>query len=176
MAVQDRPRYWQLVVTTAFLIQSGWLSAGFAQAGSRLGVSPGAEASFYDRLYEELISLRPQPQAVAAVSELVLRRDVGRFTFESGNFYLLKPVGGRVVGGVFVGKGTFSFAPPTAMERERLAFFEKTQNLVGAPECGGAPLCRYHGRSAAAESQLSRRPGLVRCGGSYQGRSRISAR
>ena len=111
-------------------MQWGWLSAGFAQAGSGLGVSPGAEASSYDRLYEELVSLRPQPQAVAAVSELVLRRDVGRFTFERGNFYLLKPVGGRVVGAVFVGRGTFSFAPPTAMERERLAFFEKTQDLV----------------------------------------------
>jgi hypothetical protein len=66
---------------------------------------------------------------VASVNGLVLKRDVGRFVFESGKFYLLTPVNGRTVGAVFMGTGTFSFAPPSPIEQERLSRFQKTNSL-----------------------------------------------
>lgn len=54
---------------------------------------------------------------------------MGRFRFENGTFYRLAPIGGRTVGLVFLGSGVFSFTPPTAIERERLARFQKSDSL-----------------------------------------------
>jgi len=90
--------------------------------------SPAADVS-YEQRYRELQDLKPLSYGVAPVTGLTLIRDVGRFRFESGNFYRLAPIGGRTVGLVFLGSGVFSFTPPTAMERERLAHFQKSDSL-----------------------------------------------
>ena len=63
------------------------------------------------------------------MTNLVLQRDVGRFTLTAGKLYLLRPIGGRTVGAVFHGTGIFSFAPPTRIEQHRLARFEKKPAL-----------------------------------------------
>lgn len=98
------------------------------QAGSGSSASGTREAS-YEQVYGELKELQAVPDRVASVTWLELKRDVGRFTLESGKFYLLTPLGGRTVGAVFLGKGVFSFAPPTPIEQERLARFQKTRFL-----------------------------------------------
>ncbi len=90
----------------------------------------GTSVRGYDQVFEEVRSLRGTPERVASVRGLVLQREAGRFTLENGTLYLLSPVGARTIGAVFIGKGTFSFAPPSAMEQERLAFFEKSKALV----------------------------------------------
>jgi Peptidase family M1 domain len=116
------------VIGLVFLLSAmpGMVSA---QLSAEVAASNTSVAA-YDRRYEELRSLKPVPEKVASVRRLVLQRDVGQFTLEDGSLYLLSSVGARVVGAVFVGKGTFSFAPPSRMEQERLTFFEKTKALV----------------------------------------------
>jgi hypothetical protein len=89
--------------------------------------APAADVS-YEQRYRELRDVKPLPD-VAPATGLTLTRDVGRFRFESGNFYRLAPIGGRTVGLVFLGSGVFSFTPPTAIERERLAHFQKSDSL-----------------------------------------------
>ena len=59
----------------------------------------------------------------------MLKRDAGQFTFGDGTFYLLTPIGGRTMGAVFLGHGVFSFSPPSRIEQERLARFQKTRTL-----------------------------------------------
>jgi Carboxypeptidase regulatory-like domain/Peptidase family M1 domain len=61
---------------------------------------------------------------VYRVHNLVLKRDVGVFTFRSGSFSFLPPVLGKVVTGVFVGDGNFQLTPayPAAVQHlHRLA-------------------------------------------------------
>jgi Carboxypeptidase regulatory-like domain/Peptidase family M1 domain len=48
---------------------------------------------------------------VYRVENLVLTRDVGKFTFRSGSFSFLPPVLGHVTTGVFVGDGNFQMKP-----------------------------------------------------------------
>src|SRR5437868_2531291 len=92
------------------------------------GGAPTA-ASSYEERYAEVLALAPRADRVAQVSNLVLQRDVARFTFTSGTIYLLSSVGGRTMGAVFQGEGTFSFSPPTRIEQDRLARFEKVRSL-----------------------------------------------
>jgi len=69
-----------------------------------------AAGSFEDT-YNELLGLQPVADRVAEVHDLVLQRDVAKFTLQSGKLYLLTPVGGRMVAVVFLGRGRFAFAP-----------------------------------------------------------------
>ena len=69
------------------------------------------------------------PGGVADVSNLVLQRDLARFTLKSGKLYLLTPIGGRTVAALFRGTGTFSFAPTSPVEQHRLARYENKTAL-----------------------------------------------
>ena len=88
-----------------------------------------APAATYEQRYAEVMALEPRADRVAEVNKLVLKRDVAEFTLTSGTLYLLSSVGGRTVGAVFKGQGTFSFSPPTSIEQDRLVRFEKTPSL-----------------------------------------------
>jgi len=92
---------------------------------------PGPAASYQQGL-DQLKGLWPRTDRVAEVHNLVLQREGGRFTFEEGSLALLTPVGGRTVGAAFKGRGTFSFAPSTRVEREQLRRHEK-QTEIEAP-------------------------------------------
>jgi hypothetical protein len=83
----------------------------------------------YEQRYADLKELQAVPNRVAQVTGLVLKRDVGQFTFESGKFYLLTPIGGRTMGAVFLGTGRMSFNPPSRIEQDRLAQFQKVRSL-----------------------------------------------
>ncbi len=67
--------------------------------------------------------------AVASVTGLVLRRDVAEFRLDRGRLYLRPPVAGRDCAALFVGQGSFSFTPPTRVEREQLARFFEQESL-----------------------------------------------
>ena len=91
--------------------------------------SAGPEEFSYEQRYDEIRELQAVPNRVASVSQLVLKREAGQFTFGEGKFYLLTSIGGRTMGAVFVGHGVFSFSPPTPIEQERLARFQKSRSL-----------------------------------------------
>jgi hypothetical protein len=101
----------------------------FAQQSIAPVVPSGASPISYPERYAEVMGLAGDRTHVAEVNNLVLTRDVARFTLTSGRLYLLTPVGGRAIGAVFQGKGTFAFTPPSITERERLARFEKTTSI-----------------------------------------------
>ena len=63
------------------------------------------------------------------VKNLVLRRDAGVFTLDSGAVYLYGPVAGRVTGAVFLGEGVLHVEPPSVMERRELKEVMKTEVL-----------------------------------------------
>lgn len=84
----------------------------------------------YQEVYNQLKNLQPDPAQVAEIgSPLTLRRDVGIFTLRKGVLYLCKPVQGRACAAFFAGEGQFSFTPPTAVEKEQLYRFYKTNTL-----------------------------------------------
>ncbi|MGH7676058.1 MAG: hypothetical protein ACREMV_12375 [Gemmatimonadales bacterium] len=91
--------------------------------------SAATAATSYEQRYEEVLALKPRADGVARVTNLVLTRDVARFTLRGGTLYRLSTVGGRTVGVAFSGEGTFSISPPTTIEQDRLARFEKTRSL-----------------------------------------------
>jgi hypothetical protein len=92
---------------------------------------PGAAsaAETFDETYRELLGLVPVGSRVAEVRNLVLERDVARFTLQQGRMYQLSPIGGRTVGLVFVGQGRFAFAPESPIEQGRLERIEKVRAL-----------------------------------------------
>jgi hypothetical protein len=83
----------------------------------------------YWRVYNDFMDLKSDPAMVAEVNQLTLQRDVGRFVFQSGKFYLCTPVAGKTVAAIFSGKGFFEFSPPTKVEKEQLERFYKTTVL-----------------------------------------------
>src|SRR5256886_10293153 len=96
---------------------------------AQTAASTGAAAPSYEASYAEVLALAPRADRVAQVNNLVLKRDVAQFTLANGTVYLLSAVGGRTMGAVFQGEATFSFSPPTRIEQDRLARFEKARSL-----------------------------------------------
>jgi hypothetical protein len=88
-----------------------------------------AAAESYTARYAEIMALGAAPDGVADVANLVIQRDAARFTLTSGKLYLLTSIGGRTVGAVFHGSGTFAFAPPSPIEQARLMRFERRTAL-----------------------------------------------
>ncbi len=126
MPVVPRPvlRYCPAVVVPLLaLVGVGTLAA---QLSPELAKSDNVS---YEQRYEELRGLQAAPNRIARATQLVLKRDAGQFTFSDGTFYLLTPIGGRIMGAVFIGRGNFAFAPPTATEQDRLVRFQKTRTL-----------------------------------------------
>jgi hypothetical protein len=104
------------------------LSMLVAGSGLRAQASLPVAASYPDR-FAQVMALNAAPGGVADVRNLVLQRDIARFTLASGKLYLLTPIGGRTVGALFRGTGTFSFAPTSKIEQDRLARYEKRTAL-----------------------------------------------
>lgn len=103
-----------------------------------LGAAPGpkvrpplaAPADQYLARYTQLRTLAADRDQIARVENLTLDRDVGHFHLEQGTLTLLTPIGGETVAAVFHGRGTFSFSPPSRIEKERLIRFEKRDSLA----------------------------------------------
>ncbi len=88
----------------------------------------GAAAEFLPR-WTEVVGLEPDGR-VADVAGLVLRRESGTLTLERGRLHFLAPIGGRTVGAVFIGSGTFRFAPPEPAERVLVRRFARDSVLA----------------------------------------------
>jgi len=66
---------------------------------------------------------------VFRVSNLVLNRDAGTFTFRSGSFSFLPPVLGHVTTGVFLGDGNFELKPQSDLAATRLKRMMKADSV-----------------------------------------------
>jgi hypothetical protein len=99
--------------------------AGAPQAVSQIPDSPAAEPVPTDPrvLYETLSGLRPDATRVYTVHDLRLRRDVINFVFTEGKLAFFDPLGGRVTGIVFSGRGHVIATPRDRGERRSLAQF-----------------------------------------------------
>ena len=124
---------------------------------AQLGPEASSQQFSYEQRYDELRQLQIRPDRVAPVTRLVLKRDAGQFTFVDGNFYLLAPIGDRTVAAVFVGNGLFSFIPPTRIEQDRLARFQKAKTLE--VPLSSVVLLFADSTLAELESQLTFGPG-----------------
>jgi hypothetical protein len=84
-------------------------------------------------LYEKLKQSTVDPSKIAVVNDVVFHRDVGNFHLHQGEIFFFQPVSvsgtPRVTGAIFVGQGSFSFTPPTQIEREQLARFYKEESF-----------------------------------------------
>ena len=74
-------------------------------------------------LYEALNNLRPDGARVYSVKDLTIRRDVVTVTFTKGKLAFLEPLGGRITGAVFSGRGHVIATPHERGERRSLAHF-----------------------------------------------------
>ena len=74
-------------------------------------------------MYQALSALRADGTRVYTVNDLNLRRDVINFTFSEGKLAFLQPLGGRVTGIVFAGRGHVIATPHERGERRSLAQF-----------------------------------------------------
>jgi hypothetical protein len=108
-------------------MQSPQESAGAPapQAVSQIPDPPAAEPVPTDPrvLYETLSGLRPDATRVYTVHDLRLRRDVINFVFTEGKLAFFDPLGGRVTGIVFSGRGHVIATPRDRGERRSLAQF-----------------------------------------------------
>ena len=77
----------------------------------------------YEQWYDQLLHLRADETKTATVNNLVLIRDVGKFTLKNGYLSMCAPVNGRVLAALFSGEGNFSMTPPTEIERKQLFRF-----------------------------------------------------
>ncbi len=71
-------------------------------------------------MLDALRGLEPDETKVASVTDFFLQRETASFNLQQGTITLCKPIGGKVRAAVFTGKATFSFAPPSRVEREQL--------------------------------------------------------
>ena len=111
------------------LLMIALAAAPLLSAPPALRAQSAPVAPAYADRFAEVMALSPAPDGVADVSNLVLQRDLARFTLKSGKLYLLTPIGGRTVAALFRGTGTFSFAPASPVEQHRLARYENKTAL-----------------------------------------------
>jgi hypothetical protein len=90
------------------------------------GFSAGADLL---AAYSQLREAAPDPQRVAIVENIELKKDAATFRLKSGALYFLKPVLDRSFGAVFIGEAVLSFKPPAQIEQKYMSRF-----LNGEPQ------------------------------------------
>ena len=91
----------------------------------------------YNIYCQDLYSRLKEPEfdqtKIAEVENIIFQRDVATFNLDKGTIYFYQPVSvveeKFVTGALFIGKGTFSFTPPTKIEKEQLARFFKEETF-----------------------------------------------
>ena len=115
-------------------------------------------------LYDALNALRPDGARVYNVKDLTLRRDVVSFTFTRGKIAFLEPLGGRVTGAVFSGRGHVIATPHERGERRSLAQFIGSADPRSTVFRRVHSLFRRHRRRTAAPTRARRRRTQQRSG------------
>jgi hypothetical protein len=96
-------------------------------AAPGFAVQPASLTPNADPVYQQV--RKPAIGEAFTVNNVVLKRDVGTFTFASGTLCFVKPINGKITGAVFSGDGSFSITPPTMSERKSLSYLTKSQTM-----------------------------------------------
>jgi hypothetical protein len=104
------------------------LSLTVLQAQTAIQPSGPARLPNAEGVYAALRTAYPAGNGLL-VEGLTLEREGGVFHFDEGSFYLFAPVGGRVTGAVYIGKGHFDLAPKSVSEQHSLALFTKSPTM-----------------------------------------------
>ncbi len=84
----------------------------------------------YEILYDSLTHLIPDATKGSFVSNLVIQRDVATLSMHEGKLFLCTPaINHRMHAAIFFGSGSFSFFPPTSIEREQLYRYYEQRSL-----------------------------------------------
>jgi len=107
------------------------LAAGIFLVGVPLaaGQNPPPAGPNADPVYQQLRNITLAGDAYT-VENIELKRDAATFHLHSGTICFVPPVQGKVTGAVFVGEGSMSLDPPTAMERRSLRIFTKSSEFA----------------------------------------------
>jgi hypothetical protein len=81
-----------------------------------------------DPTYQQLRNIGLSGEAVS-VKDFTLKRDAATFHFQSGTVCFVAPVQGKTTGAVFIGDGSMTLLPPTAVERNNLRLLTRTQDF-----------------------------------------------
>ncbi len=114
-----------VLATLALRVGVGLCLGGLPAFAATTGTQPARHE--YETFHDEFTSLAPDSSHVAHVDRLVLRRDVGTLTLGPGTLAWCRKVHGRTRAAVYVGAGTFTYAPPDTVERAQL------ERYFGAP-------------------------------------------
>jgi hypothetical protein len=74
-----------------------------------------------------LFDLKTVGERIEVQQEILIQRDVGLFRLSEGYIYPCKKYKNEVVALIFLGKGDFSFTPPSKVEKEQLSRFYETE-------------------------------------------------
>src|SRR5579871_2218523 len=107
--------------TFAFLLCGLTPSVGFAAAADLLAA------------YSQLREAALDPQRVAAVDNIELKKDAATLRLKSGTLYFLKPVLDRPAGAVFLGDAMLSFKPPAQIEQKYISRFLNGESQLEEP-------------------------------------------
>lgn len=107
------------------------LAAALALALASAAAPARADSPFpdWDTFWGAYASWSLDSSRIANVRSLMIERDAGAIALEDGRLVFAKPLGGRNVAAVFVGRGSFRFAPEAAVERDQLRRFYGTPVL-----------------------------------------------
>jgi Peptidase family M1 domain len=94
-----------------------------------------------DPFYRQLREVAIGSESVA-VTNFVLKRDAGTFTFKQGTFAFVSAVNGKVTGAVFVGDGEFHLLPPIRSEQRSLSVLTRS-NEPGMTEIFKTVVLRF---------------------------------
>jgi hypothetical protein len=76
-----------------------------------------------------LLNLKSSGESAEINSEVIFQRDVGTFKLFEGEIFRCPEYKSNQCALLFIGKGEFSFTPPTKVEREQLYRFYETENF-----------------------------------------------
>lgn len=92
-----------------------------------------AKAEFtsdYADAKNHLFNLKLTSESAEISSEIIFHKDVGNFKLQEGVLYKCSDYRGVVCAMVFIGKGEFTFSPPTEIEKKQLFRFYETENFL----------------------------------------------
>ena len=83
----------------------------------------------YETVYNDLMGLKVDPNKVAVVNTITLKRDAGTLTLNEGRMYLCQPIENKIRACVFTGRGTFSLNTPNDIESGQIRRTFETDSL-----------------------------------------------
>ncbi|MBE0570681.1 MAG: hypothetical protein IH618_03980 [Ignavibacteriaceae bacterium] len=85
--------------------------------------------SDYADAENHLFNLKLTGESAEISSEIIFHKDVGNFKLQEGILYKCSDYRGVFCAMVFIGKGEYSFSPPTEIEKKQLFRFYETENF-----------------------------------------------